>query len=99
MNILNEERLAEFIRHHPEAKSALLRWADITRRSTWQNISDVRRTFRTADRVCECVVFDILGNNYRLITGVNYGKQAVTLKHFLTHREYDRGRWKKDCGC
>ncbi|MGH9842589.1 MAG: hypothetical protein ACREEM_27925 [Blastocatellia bacterium] len=33
------------------------------------------------------------------MTGVNYGKQAVTLKHFLTHREYDRGRWKKDCGC
>jgi mRNA-degrading endonuclease HigB of HigAB toxin-antitoxin module len=42
-------------------------------------------------------VFNIMGKNYRLIARIDYGLQAVTLKHFLPHAEYDRGRWKKDC--
>ncbi|MGH9842476.1 MAG: type II toxin-antitoxin system HigB family toxin [Blastocatellia bacterium] len=39
------------------------------------------------------------GLNYRLITRIYYADQAVTFYHFLTHKEYDRGRWKKDCDC
>jgi len=42
-------------------------------------------------------MFNIKGNDYRLITRIDYGLQTVTLKNFLTHSEYDRGSWKKDC--
>ncbi|MGH9839619.1 MAG: type II toxin-antitoxin system HigB family toxin [Blastocatellia bacterium] len=42
---------------------------------------------------------DKIGNNFRLITRVYYGDQTVTLYNFLTHKEYDRERWKKDCDC
>jgi len=99
VRIINEERLNRFVRSHPEAKSALLRWAAIAKVSQWRNLADVRNSFRSADQVCECMVFDILGNNYRLITRVYYADQTVTLYHFLTHKEYDRERWKKDCDC
>jgi mRNA interferase HigB len=99
VRIVNEERLAGFIREHPEAKSALLRWSTVTKTSQWRTLADTRNTFRSADQVCECTVFDILGNNYRLITRIYYAAQTITLYHFLTHKEYDRGRWKKDCDC
>ncbi len=99
VRILNEERLAAYYRAHPEAKNALLRWAAVTKMAQWRNLAETRRTFRTADQVCECTVFDLLGNNYRLITRIHYADQTVTLYHFLTHAEYDRDRWKKDCDC
>ena len=99
MIILKEELLPGFIAAHPEAKNSLLRWHALTNAATWYRLMDVRQSFRSADQVCQCLVFDILGNNYRLITGVNYAHQIITLFHFLTHKEYDRDRWKKDCGC
>jgi len=97
--IINEERLTGFISEHPEARSALERWAALTRTSRWKNLAEVRQVFKSADAVCECTVFNILGNNYRLITRIVYANQTVSLRYFLTHKEYDRGRWKKDCDC
>lgn len=47
-----------------------------------------------------CLVFDIRGNEYRLICGVCYANQWVKgtlfIKHLLTHTEYDGGSWKRD---
>jgi mRNA interferase HigB len=97
MLIITEGRLVEYTRQHPEAAGSLLRWAAITRFAAWKNLTEVRQIFRHADPVGACIVFNIMGNNYRLITRIDYGLQAVTLKHFLTHAEYDRGKWKKDC--
>lgn len=99
MRIINQERLSGFARDHTGATSALLRWAAVTRVSQWRNLIELRNTFRSADQVCECTVFDILGNNYRLIARIYYGDQTVALYHFLTHKEYGRDRWKKDCDC
>ena len=67
MIILNEDLLPQFIAAHPEAKNSLLRWQALTEVAQWHNLVDVRQSFRTADQVGQCLVFDILGNNYRLI--------------------------------
>jgi mRNA interferase HigB len=97
--IENEAVLRDFAKKHPEARSALIRWSAVTKLSNWRNLADLRGTFRSANQVCECTVFNISGNNNRLVTRINYGKQVVSIYHFLTHKEYDRGRWKKDCDC
>ncbi len=99
MRITNDAELTKYAAKHPEAANSLRRWSELTQSSSWRNLAETRRTFPHADAVCECTVFNILGNNYRLITKVNYGYQTVTLIHFLTHSEYDRDKWKKDCGC
>lgn len=99
VRIVNEQRLSRFVRDHREAKSALIRWAAITRVSQWRNLPEIRSSFRSADQVCKCTVFNILGNNYRLITRIYHAEQTVTLYHFLKHKAYDRERWKKDCEC
>jgi len=97
MLIVTERRLIEYTRQHPEAARSLLRWAGITNVALWKNRLEVRQVFPQADQVGACTVFNIMGNNYRLITWIDYGLQTVTLKHFITHQEYDRERWKKDC--
>ena len=98
MLIVTEGRLVEYARRHPAAASALFRWAGITRAAVWRNLVQLRMVFREADQVGgACTVFNVRGNNYRLITRIDYGLQTVTLKHFLTHEQYDRDRWKKDC--
>ena len=69
----------------------------------WENLLDVRATYRATDQVGGCLVFNVCGNKYRFIVGVRYAdvelKRGGTLfvKHFLTHAEYDKNRWKGDC--
>jgi mRNA interferase HigB len=97
MLILTEQRVLEYTKQQQQAASSLLRWAALVRSAKWRNLAEARRTFAHADPVGQCTVFNIKGNNYRLITRIDYGLQTVTLKHFLTHAEYDRSAWKKDC--
>ncbi|MGH7950101.1 MAG: type II toxin-antitoxin system HigB family toxin [Candidatus Binataceae bacterium] len=40
-------------------------------------------------------VFNIGGNNYRLIAAIHFNTQRLFVHHLLTHPEYDAGRWKK----
>jgi mRNA interferase HigB len=44
-------------------------------------------------------LYGIGGNKYRLITKIRYNKQRVYIIHVLTHKEYDREKWKDDCNC
>ena len=41
-------------------------------------------------------VFDVGGNNFRVIAVINYANHTVFIRAVLDHKEYDRGRWKKD---
>ena len=97
MIIITEQRLIEYTKQHSDAASSLLRWGALVRAAKWRNLVATRRTFSHADPVGQCTIFNIKRNDYRLITRIDYGLQTVTLKNFLTHRDYDRGAWKKDC--
>ena len=104
MRIIARRTLREFVKgrrgykDHAALKAALDAWFDEVREARWSGAADVKRSNATASIVsADRIVFDIKGNDYRLITGIDYGFQTVTLKNFLTHGEYSRGAWKKDC--
>lgn len=97
MRVITAGTLSEYMRRHPDAAGALRAWHRLTRASDWGNLADTRRTFRHADQVGCCTIFDIRGNHYRLIAHVDYRCKLVFLRHFLTHPEYDEGDWKNDC--
>ena len=99
MHIITKKRLKEFWQIHPEAEAPLRAWAKVAEKASWQNLAETRRDFPTADPVGDCTVFNIAGNKYRLITYLNYRKQRIYILHVLTHREYDREKWKDDCNC
>lgn len=48
---------------------------------------------RVADRMF--TVFNIGGNSYRLVAGINYSTGRIFIKHVLTHAEDDKGEWKR----
>ena len=47
----------------------------------------------------DCIVFNIGGNKYRLITRIRYATQKVFVLKVMTHSEYDKYKWKDECGC
>ena len=99
MRIISRKALREFWERHPDSEAPLRAWYSVTRRALWKNLADTRKDFPHADPVGECTVFNIKGNDYRLITVIRYKKQRVYIIHVLTHTEYDKERWKSDCGC
>jgi mRNA interferase HigB len=97
MNIANYEAIRKFTKKHARARSSLNTWYQATLKAQWANFNDVKKTFRTADIYGDCVVFDIGGNKYRLIAIINYEVGQVYVNVVLTHAEYDKDKWKRDC--
>ena len=89
-------RLREFWENHTSAKKPLQAWYAHVKQSQWHNLAEVQQDFPSADQVQRLTIFNIGGNNYRLIVRIEYGQQKVYIRSILTHAEYDKGRWKDD---
>lgn len=97
MHIISRKMLREFWQENPDAETPLLNWFRIASKATWQNFADVREDFSHADLVGRCTVFNIGGNKFRLIVKIEYMKQKIFTKFVLTHKEYDKDKWKTEC--
>ncbi|MBO0722116.1 MAG: type II toxin-antitoxin system HigB family toxin [Blastocatellia bacterium] len=97
MIIANYEVIAKFAKKHARARSSLNTWYNITLKARWKNFDDLKMTFRSADVYGQCVIFNIGGNNYRLIASINYQLEQVYVLNVLTHAEYDKNKWKGNC--
>jgi mRNA interferase HigB len=72
-------------------KGHLDAWFAEAARARWKNSAELKRQFATASVVSsERVVFNIKGNDYRLVTAISYQFQIVLIVWIGTHREYDR---------
>lgn len=96
MHIISVQTLKKFYEKYPDTKSSLLAWNKCTNQAKWQNLVEVRQSFNSADQVESLVVFNIKGNDYRLITYIDYQKKKVFIRNFLTHEEYNTDKWKND---
>jgi mRNA interferase HigB len=66
-----------------------MNWYNIVRRTDWADTAAVKDQFRSASFVSDRVVFNIAGNKYRLIAGIDYLYRTVYVKWVGTHKEYD----------
>lgn len=89
LRIISKKKLREFWDRYPDAKKPLMEWYDIIEQAAWRNFSDVKNTFRHADSYCDCTIFDIKGNDYRLIAIILYQAHSVYARHALTYKEND----------
>jgi mRNA interferase HigB len=94
MRLLGTHLLDDFMKKHPEAKNALLRWQKIIEGADYKSLVDLKKTFPHADYVKEKTVFNLGGNKIRAITVIEYGIRQVIITHVLTHAEYDQAKWK-----
>jgi mRNA interferase HigB len=94
VHIISRKKLLEFSGEHADAFTPLNDWYRIAKSARWQSLVEVREIFPHADIVGKFTVFNIKGNDYRLIAEINYRKQTIYVRHVLSHKEYERGRWK-----
>jgi mRNA interferase HigB len=99
MLIITEPRIREYAKLHPLAGSSLTRWREITKAADWKNFQDLKKAWKSADVVKvnsgrTVVVYNIGGNNFRLIAAVHYNFQKVYVLGFYTHQEYSKDDWK-----
>lgn len=90
MNIVAVKILREFWSQHPDSEQHLKAWADEVRNATWAQPADIKEKYRSASILKNRrVVFNIKGNDYRLVVSVAYRFQAVYIKFIGTHAQYD----------
>jgi mRNA interferase HigB len=95
VNVISKRVLFDKAEKYPNAKSALQVWFDAAVEAEWQNLEGIRETFPATDMVGPLAIFNIKGNSYSLIVRMVFQYQRIYVKEFLTHAEYDKGRWKK----
>jgi mRNA interferase HigB len=96
MRFLSISRLRQETGRYPDVKKQIENWYDVVKKANWQNLEQVRKNYREAEAVGKFTVFNLKGNHYRLIVDIDYEFQTILYKYFLTHAEYDKGRWKND---
>ena len=71
-------------------KAQLDAWYQIVHAAKWKNSAELKRQFASASILsAERVVFNIKGNDYRLIVSIDYHYQFLRIKWLGTHKEYD----------
>ncbi len=92
MQIIARRTLKQFWERHPKAEMPLRSWYALVDKADWSTPADVKAMFgTTVDFVRDNrLIFDIGGNNYRLIVYVAYPYRRVLIKFVGTHAEYDR---------
>lgn len=83
------------IRKHARAKPSLTRFKGQLENCQAKNFQELKKTFGTVDMVGTQVIFDIGGNNFRLIATIDFEEQLVVLQELLTHEEYNKRKFKK----
>jgi mRNA interferase HigB len=96
MRIIARRTLKAFVAsragHKDQAalRAALDAWFTEARRAKWLSTADVKRHYRTASVVsAERIVFNIKGNDYRLVVSIDFEKAIVWIKWIGTHKYYD----------
>lgn len=91
MRVIAKKTLVTYYTNHPQAKDALEEWYTKTEEATWHNLTDMRQTFNSVDYVGnQHYVFNIKGNDYRLVVVVRFTPQQVLIRFIGTHAEYDK---------
>jgi mRNA interferase HigB len=90
MHIISKKALSEFWQIHNQSEASLDNWYRIAKKATWQNLVEVQADFPTADLVGVYIIFNIGGNNYRLVVKVEFEKQLIFIKYVLTHKDYSK---------
>jgi mRNA interferase HigB len=97
MIVIGTDVVDDYLRDHAghkgikTARSQYSAWLDIVRRANWRNPEDVRASHPKASILkAGRVVFNIKGNDYRLVAAVQYRAGVIAVRFFGSHAEYDR---------
>lgn len=90
MELVGKSQLRQDAQIHGDTPRAVEAWIRVVEEAQWSDITEVRKTYRSADYVNGRTVFNLKGNSYRLIVVIDYSLKLVAYEAFLTHAEYDK---------
>ena len=95
VHLVRKETITDYVKTNARSKSSLDDWQAVVKAADWEKPDDIKATFNSADLLgngTNRVVFDIAGNNYRMICAYAFGERMVHLfiKWIGTHAEYDK---------
>ncbi len=91
MRIIAKKTLREFWEAHHTAANSLNEWYATAKKQDWANPNDVKATFGNASIIANNrVIFNIKGNDYRLVTEISYAYRTIFIIWIGTHAEYDK---------
>jgi mRNA interferase HigB len=90
MVIISRPIIEAFIRKNPLSASSLNNWYSKTKKADWSNLSEAKQVFPACDYIeNDRYVFNIGGNNYRLVAMIHFSKRTLYIRGIYTHAEYD----------
>lgn len=90
-NIITRKTLLEYCKRYPTAAIALQGWYHELVRCNFKNFNELKAVYGNASLVADDrVVFNIMGNKYRLVARIVFDFRAIQIKWFGTHAEYDK---------
>ncbi|HVB79808.1 MAG TPA: type II toxin-antitoxin system HigB family toxin [Candidatus Binataceae bacterium] len=97
MRVIARQTLLQFVASlkgqagQKAVKAALDTWFHEAKRAEWRNSAELKRSYGTASIIsADRVVFNIKGNDYRLVSAIDYRRQIVFIKWLGSHRDYDQ---------
>jgi mRNA interferase HigB len=91
MRIIAKSALIKFWKKYPDAEQPLRVWHDEAKKAEWSNFQDIKSQFKSASIVGnDRIVFNIKGNDYRLIVLILFRKGKIFVRFIGTHKEYDK---------
>lgn len=91
MRIIAERTIRDYYEKNPKAKIALEDWVATVKRSQWRCFADIKATFNSVEYVGnQHNVFNIKGNDYRMVVVIKFIPQFVLIRFIGTHKEYDK---------
>ena len=90
MGIISHKAIRVFAEKYPDLSNALERWYTITEKADWKGFNDIKVQFNSVDAVGDGLfVFNIKGNDCRLIARMIFSTRTVFIRFVGTHKEYD----------
>ena len=91
MRIIALRVLRDFWNVHPDAEVPLRSWYAAASRAEWRSPAEVKAAYRNASFIANNrIVFNVKGNDYRLIVAVHYNRGMMFIRFMGTHRDYDK---------
>ena len=91
MRIIAINQLRAFWNAHPQAEMPLRAWYAEASRADWKKPAEIKAAYRNASFLAgNRVIFNIKGNDYRLVVAVHYNRGMMFIRFVGTHAEYDR---------
>ncbi|MCD4792976.1 MAG: type II toxin-antitoxin system HigB family toxin [Bacteroidales bacterium] len=91
MRIVAKKTLRNFWNKHNDCEEQLKSWYNETSKTNWKNPNELKKDYPSASILeNNRIVFNIKGNNYRLVVKINYEYQIMWIRFIGTHADYDK---------